>query len=168
MSDPRVRPARQGDGPGCADLWIDVGRYYNALDPQAFQVPVLEGLAESFEQDIANASSDELHLVAEVEGSVVGLLVAGLQRPGPHPEHQLVRDLSRLRLFVQILAVAGPHRRRGVGTALMTVAQTWAHERGVATIALDTYLGSPTSVPFYESRMGYARRAVIFRKELGI
>jgi GNAT superfamily N-acetyltransferase len=166
MTDVLVRRARQGDGRGCAELWIDVGRYYNALDPRAFQVPSSEGLAESFEQNIANASSDELHLVAEVEGTVVGLLVAGLQRPGLRPEHELVRDLSRLRLFVQILAVAGSHRRTGVGTALMTAAETWAHQHGVAIVSLDTYLRSPTSVPFYENRMGYARRAVIFSKEL--
>lgn len=48
----------------------------------------------------------------------------------------------------------------------MTAAEAWAGERGVAVVSLDTYLRSPTSVPFYESGMGYARRAVIFRKEL--
>jgi len=48
----------------------------------------------------------------------------------------------------------------------MVAAETWAREQGVAFVSLDTYVHSPTSMPFYENRMGYARRAVIFRKEL--
>jgi len=164
-TDPRIRLARPGDGEACAEVWMDVGRYYHALDSRAFQVPSGDGLAESFEQDIANADPDQLRLVAEVDG-IVGLLVAGLQRPGSRPDRELVRDLSHVRLFVHALAVSAPYRRTGVGTALMAAAETWAHEHGAAIVSLDTYIHSPTSVPFYESRMGYARRGVIFRKEL--
>jgi GNAT superfamily N-acetyltransferase len=165
MTDARIRPARPGDGEGCAEVWTDVGRYYNALDSRAFQVPNSEGLAESFEQDIANADADQLRLVAEDQG-IVGLLIAGLVRPVKRPEHELVRDLSRLRLLVHALAVSAPYRRTGVGTALMAAAETWGREHGAVIVSLDTYVHSPTSVPFYEGRMGYARRAVIFRKEL--
>ncbi|MFI5896402.1 GNAT family N-acetyltransferase [Actinoplanes sp. NPDC051513] len=167
MTDPRIRAARPGDGPGCAEIWMDVGRHYSDLDPVAFQVPDAAGLADSFEQDTADADADQLRLIAEVDGAVGGLLVAVLHRPGPRPEHELVRDLSRPRLFVQILAVAERHRRTGVGTALMTAAESWARERGAVTVMLNTYLRSPTSVPFYERRMGYGRRAVVFRKDLG-
>ena len=164
MTDVQIRPARPGDGQGCAEVWMDVGRYYNTLDAQAFQVPSADGLGESFEEDIANADPDQLRLVAEAEG-IVGLLVAALRRPERRPDHELVRDLSRLRLFVHALAVSAPYRRTGVGTALMVATETWARERGVAIVSLDTYVHSPTSVPFYERRMGYARRAIIFRKD---
>jgi GNAT superfamily N-acetyltransferase len=165
MTDARIRRARSGDGEGCADVWMDVGRYYKALDSQIYQVPSSEGLAESFERRIANADPDQLRLVAEDE-VIVGLLVAGLYRPDPRPDHELVRDLSRLRLFVQVLAVSAPYRRTGVGTALMVAAEMWARRRGAVVVSLDTYVRNPTAVPFYESRMGYARRAIIFRKEL--
>jgi hypothetical protein len=47
--------------------------------PAGFQVPRYEELAESFEQDIAQAGFDDLHLVAEADGVVVGLLVAELR-----------------------------------------------------------------------------------------
>jgi GNAT superfamily N-acetyltransferase len=165
MTDARIRPARPGDGEGCAGVWMDVGRYYNTLDPRVYRVPSSEGLAETFEQHIAKTDPDLLRLVAEDEG-VVGLLTAELRRPDGRPDHELVRDLSRLRLFVQVLAVSTPHRRTGVGTALMIAAETWAREHGAVIVSLDTYAHNPTSVPFYESRMGYARRAIIFRKEL--
>lgn len=167
MTDPHIRPARPGDGAGCAEVWIDTGRYYHALEPGTFQIPSRDGLADSFERDIADVASGRLYLVAEVGATVAGLLIATLHEPGPHPEHALTRDRTRPRLFVDLLAVAGPHRRSGVGTALMTAAETWAADHGATTISLDTYLHSPLSVPFYENRMHYARRAVAFRKELG-
>jgi len=166
MTQARVRPAATGDGPGCAEVWIDVGRYYTTLDPRIFQIPSSDGLADAFERDLADAVPGQLYLVAEVDGAVAGFLLAVLHEPGEHPERQLLRDLSQRRLFVQILAVAGPHRRAGVGTALMTAAEAWARDHNAAMVSLDTYLHSPTSVPFYENRMGYTRRAIIFRKEL--
>jgi GNAT superfamily N-acetyltransferase len=144
---------------------MDAGRYYVSLDSRVYQLPSSEGLAESFEQDIASASADQLRLVAEDEG-IVGLLVADLRQPVRRPDLELVRDLSHLRLFVQLLAVSAPYRRTGVGTALMLAAEAWARQHGALIVSLDTYAENPTSVPFYESRMGYARRAVIFRKEL--
>jgi hypothetical protein len=86
MTDARIRPARPGDGDGCADVWMDVGRYYNALDPQIYQVPSSEGLAESFERRVANAEPDQLRLVAE-DQVIVDLLVAsaalGVYNDGP-------------------------------------------------------------------------------------
>lgn len=117
MTEPRIRPAGPGDGPGCAEIWVDIGRYYYELDPRAFQNPDPAGLAESFERDIADHDPGRLYLVAEVDELVAGFLVAVLQQPGPHPEHELIRDLSRPRVFVQILAVATPQpaTRRGHG-----------------------------------------------------
>jgi len=44
--------------------------------------------------------------------------------------------------------------------------EQWGRANGATLIALDTYIGSPLSVPFYEERMGYRRQAVIFRKAL--
>lgn len=166
MAEPHIRPAGPGDGQGCAGIWVDAGRYYQALDPLSFQVPDTDGLAESFERDLAEHDPARLRLIAEVGDAVAGFLVAALHEPGPHPEHELIRDLSRPRVFVEILAVAAAHRRSGVGSALMTAAETWARARGAATVSLNTYLHSPTSVPFYEDRMSYTRRAIVFRKGL--
>lgn len=40
----------------------------------------------------------------------------------------------------------------------------WAAEARVAR--LDAYAHSPISIPFYEDRMGYKRRSVLFQKQL--
>lgn len=48
----------------------------------------------------------------------------------------------------------------------MEEAEEWGRERGAVIALLDTYVGSEVSVPFYEQRMGYARRALRFKKRL--
>ena len=48
----------------------------------------------------------------------------------------------------------------------MGAVERWARERGAVCAMLDTYAASPLSVPFYEQRMGYQRRAIIFQKRL--
>jgi hypothetical protein len=54
----QIRPGRPGDGQGMARVWLDAGAYYAGLDPAHFQLPSSEGLAESFDGDLAAKSTD--------------------------------------------------------------------------------------------------------------
>lgn len=132
-----IRNQQPGDGDELARVWESAGRYYAELAPELFQVPVSEGPA--FERAIV--PQDAVHLVAEADGVVAGWLTARLERPVPAPERQLVR-------------------------ALLSAAETWGRERGADLVQLDTYADGPVAVPFYEQRMGYRRRAIIFEKRL--
>jgi GNAT superfamily N-acetyltransferase len=163
----RIRDVRPGDGEGCAGVWLDAGRYYAALVPEVIQVPDADGLAEWLEEAIGE-ERDGLWQVAEEPGAgVVGMVEATVVPPVPDARRQLQRDLGRTRLVVNLLAVAEGYRRRGVGTALMEAAEQWGRSRGAHVVVTDTNLSSPLSVPFYESRMGFERQAVILRKVLG-
>lgn len=99
-------------------------------------------------------------------GQVAGFIEAALARPVADAEWQLQRDASRVRLVINALAVVEEFRRKGVGTALMEAAEAWGKQKGAVVAVTDTNLSSPLSVPFYESRMGYRRQAVILRKPL--
>ena len=48
----------------------------------------------------------------------------------------------------------------------MAPASAWGRDRQARIVRLDTYAHSPVSVPFYEERMGYQRRAIVFQKHL--
>ena len=123
----QTRPPRPGDGEGMARVWLSAGAYYASLDPALFQVPSTDGLAESFEADIAeiadkgatSESSDTLRLVAEQEGQVAGWLTARLAQPAASAAHQLVRELGWIRLMVDALVVDQAQWRHGTGTALL-------------------------------------------------
>jgi len=167
MDEVRLRPARGGDGAGVARCWVDAGEYYADLDPDAFQKPASDGLAEWFEQLLREPrSDDELWLVADAGGQAVGFVTARLQRPDGDAARQLVRDMGRIRVAVDALMVDARYRRRGIGTLLLRSVEEWARRNGATLVFLDTYVASPISVPFYERRMGYARRSVRFQKRL--
>jgi GNAT superfamily N-acetyltransferase len=167
MDEIVLRPAQPGDGNDLARGWIDTGKYYAALDPQAYQVPEPDGLAAWFETLLRKPKSEErIWLVAEVDGRVVGNVEARLERPVDSAPRQLLRHLDQRRVVVDALGVEEPYRRRGVATRLMQAVEVWAQERGATLLSLETDLASPLSMPFYERRMAYHKRAVIFQKHL--
>jgi GNAT superfamily N-acetyltransferase len=162
-----VRPARPGDGAGLAQSWLDAGSYYAALAPELFQLPASQGLVEWVEERLARPRPpDTIWLVAEVDGQAVGDIHAHLQRSMQDAGRQLVWEVGQLRIFINALVVQAAYRRRGVGTRLLEAVEAWGRANGATLISLDTFIESPLSVPFYEQRMGYQRRAIIFQKRL--
>ena len=165
----QIRPPCPGDGEGMARVWLSAGAYYAGLDPAHFQLPSAEGLAESFEADIAATSEggDKLRLVAERDGLVSGWLTAHLEYPAANAAYQLVRELGWIRLIMDALMVDQALWRQGTGTALLTAAESWGRDRGASVASLDTYVHSPVSVLFYERHMAYQRRSIAFAREFG-
>lgn len=163
----RIRPPRKDDAEALAEIHLENCRFYSELDPDAFQVPREEGLVEWFASFLEEASGeDELTLVAEVEGEVVGMLEGRIERPAESADRQLARELAEKRLFVSFVGVLRQQWRSGVGSELMGAAEEWGRRRGATVAALDTYIGSPVSVPFYEQRLGYRRHSINLRKRL--
>jgi len=167
VNDLSIRSPRAGDGEGFARAWLDAGDYYVGLDSDAFQMPNAVGLAEWMEEGALKAGSPDVRFfVADVSGAAIGFLVGVVQRPIPNAERQFVREVGQVRLIVDVLVVQRAYWRHGVGTRLMHLAEEWGRERGAESVLLDTYVGSDVSVPFYEQRMGYGRRALRFKKRL--
>jgi GNAT superfamily N-acetyltransferase len=162
-----VRPARPSDATDLARNWIDGARHYAELDADAFRVPAPDGLVAWFEELLQRPrSEDAVWLVAELDGRVVWDVAARLEHPTEDAERQLLRDLGRVRLYVDALGVEEATRRRGVGTRLMHAVEEWGRDRGAVRSVLTTYHASPLSVPFYEQGMGYERRSIVFEKRL--
>lgn len=163
----RIRQARPGDGDDMARGWVDAGKLYASFDPEAFQVPAATGLGAWFEEFLTAPHSEaEVTFVAEIEGRVVGFVEASFQPPFETASRQILRELVHPRLVVGALVVEEAFRHQGVGTLLMDAAETWGRDNGAVTASVETYFASPISMPFYESRMGYGRRSVGFRKPL--
>jgi GNAT superfamily N-acetyltransferase len=166
MDEPVIRPVHPGDGQDLARGWIDTGSYYAELDPDAFQIPAADGLAQWFEGLLQQPRSQQtLWLVAEVDGRVVGNVEAHLERPIDSAARQLLRDVGQTRVVVDALSVETAYRRQGVGSRLMHAVEAWARANDAVLISLDTYIGSALSLPFYE-HLGYQKRSVIFQKRL--
>jgi GNAT superfamily N-acetyltransferase len=81
-------------------------------------------------------------------------------------DRQMLPYLGRTQLFIDSLGTAKTQWRRGVGTALVGAAEEWGRDKGARVAILDTYIHSPVSVPFWQERMHYSPRAIIFQKSL--
>jgi GNAT superfamily N-acetyltransferase len=162
-----IRVPRAGDGDGLARSWIDAGSYYAQLDPDLFQVPAVDGLAAALETWVLNTTAEvTLVRVAEHNRAVVGFIHATIQPPLPTAAHQFVRDVALTRVMIDALIVQQAYWRHGIGTQLLMAAEAWGRSQKAVIALLDTYSESPISIPFYEQRMGYRRRAVHLRKSL--
>jgi len=145
---------------------LENGSYYARIAPTDFRIPDEEGLVEDSEPG-ADANTDTaLTLVAEVDGRFASYLEAQLLPPLESARYQSQPDLAHPRLFINALGTLQEYWRRGVATQLVEAAEAWGRERGALVSICDTYVGSPVSIPFWEERMGYERRAVILRKPL--
>jgi GNAT superfamily N-acetyltransferase len=168
VADIVVREFVAGDGTGIAQISRDNGVYYAGLDPELFRRPDDDGLVELIENDSDwRVAPENLALVAEVDGIVAGYLEASVQEPLETARWQTQRDLGVRRLFINFVGTADAFKRRGVATALVEAAEAWGVSQGATVALCDTWIDSPVSVPFWESRMGYARRGIILRKALG-
>ena len=165
MGEITVREARPGDAAGIARCHVDSARYYIELAPELFRMPAEEGLVE-FVEPKGSLPDDHLEIVAEIDGEIAGHLEARLEHPLESARFQIVSEVGETRLFINALATAEPFKRKGVATGLVEAAEEWGRERGATSAFLDTWVESPSSVPFWEERMGYDRRSIIFRKPL--
>jgi ribosomal protein S18 acetylase RimI-like enzyme len=162
-----VRDARADDAPGIAQIGLENGAYHARIAPELYQVPEEEGLAEFIAGDEEWRSlPTSLALVADSDGEIAGYLEASIQEPMDSARWQGQRDLGKTRLFISYVGTADKYKRQGVATELVQVAEEWARALGAEVAVCDTWIDSPLSVPFWEERMGYAKRAIIFRKPL--
>jgi ribosomal protein S18 acetylase RimI-like enzyme len=162
-----IRDAKAEDAYGITRIGLENGAYHSRLAPELFRLPDEDGLVEFIAADEEwRTAPTSLALVADADGEIAGYLEASLQAPLESARWQGQRDLGKTRLFINYVGTADRYKRQGVATRLVEAAEDWgrAHEAEVAVC--DTWIDSPLSVPFWEERMGYERRSIIFRKPL--
>jgi GNAT superfamily N-acetyltransferase len=163
-----IREARAGDGAALARIWLENARYYVSLFPDDFCLPDDEGeIAAAIDESLEHGRAESsVLLVAEVDGEVAASCSAHIEEPSPNASRQMLPELGERRAWVDSLGTGDAFQRRGVATALVHAVEEWARSRGATSIEAETYLASPVSIPFWESRMGYRRRSVKLTKRL--
>lgn len=127
-----IRPFQEADEAQVVALWRDCGLTRPWNDPH---------------KDIARklAVQRELFLVAEEGGQVIGSVMAGYEGH---------------RGWVNYLAVAAHHRRRGLGARLMQEVEQRLHALGCPKINLMVRSTNAEVVAFYRA-LGYAQDEVV-------
>jgi GNAT superfamily N-acetyltransferase len=164
-----IRPAGVADAAQLVELWVEFGSYYDAIDPVQFQIPQRDGLLEWMERDLQRERpADELWLVADRGGMLVGYVRAQILRPNDaDASRHILRTVGVTTVKTDSLMVTDSERRLGVATVLMESVEIWGQEREASEAFVISYAKSPTSVPFYEARMGYQTQTTGYWKALG-
>jgi len=97
---------------------------------------------------VASRHPDAALLVAEVDGEIVGRLSVMRDR---NPSSSHVADIG--------LMVAASKRRRGVGSALMAAADSWANGAGIGKLELHVFPHNLPAIALYE-KLGYRREGL--------
>lgn len=129
---PEIRPFERTDEAQVVALWQECGLWRSWNDPHL---------------DIARkqAAGDGLFLVAEIDGAVVGTLMAG------YDGH---------RGSMNYVGVLPGHRKLGIGRALVSKAEQLLVERGCPKINLQVRTDNLDAVEFYR-RLGYETYEVV-------
>jgi GNAT superfamily N-acetyltransferase len=146
-----IRGARPADVPALAEIYLSLARHHAALDPAAYRVPERAAVHARFAAELEAAEEEDLHLVAEVDGVVVGQLdaIGGRRRsPGSMRVPRASASIG--------IAVLDGWRGQGIGTALMRAAEDWARLRGLDVLDLDVATPNDDGRRLYE-RLGYVR-----------
>jgi RimJ/RimL family protein N-acetyltransferase len=138
-----VRRAVPGDAGALVELARSVG-----AEPEGWLITNGDWRTPSEERRYLRAVRRHSHaavFVAETPDGIVGRI--SLARD-THPASEHVADLG--------LMVAAPHRRRGIGRALMDAAEAWAREVGVRKLELHVFPYNEAAIALYEG-LGYER-----------
>jgi GNAT superfamily N-acetyltransferase len=146
-----VREALPADSAALELVHADVAQYYGQGAPYQ-------------PAETAAADDSSLRLVAEVDGEIVGVLVAKLSTG--EDGDRASEPPAEKRLRISYLATAAGRRRTGVGTRLVQTAEEWGRQAGATVAETTAFQGSALSLPFWEDRMGYEELATSLQKRL--
>jgi GNAT superfamily N-acetyltransferase len=155
-----IRPTRPEDIASVAAIYLSQARHHTALDPVEYRVPDRDAVLARFTAELEAAEEEDLHIVAVVDGVVVGQLdaIGGRRRsPGSMRVQRASASIG--------IAVLDGWRGRGIGTALMAAAEDWARGRGLEVLELDVATPNHGGRRLYE-RLGYVRVAESMVKSL--
>ena len=139
------RPARPTDAKALASLFADVRREGRWLVTPASAV---SQPSEAFFISEMIRDSSSLALVAEADGDVVGNVLISVER-------SVVSD----HVGTLSICVADGWREVGIGSALVEAAKEWAHQRGLAKVALGVFPDNARAIAVYE-HAGFVREGV--------
>ena len=146
MSPYTIRRAVPGDAVGLVALAREVGG-----EPEGWLISTNEWRGVGDERRYLRATRRSSHAAVFVAESVDGLVGRLSVARDPHPASFHVADLG--------LMVAASHRRRGVGTALMRGAETWARRVSVTKLELHVFPHNDAAIALYE-KLGYEREGL--------
>jgi ribosomal protein S18 acetylase RimI-like enzyme len=155
---PTIRPfSEETDREAAVELFLQLNRHEFAITGDR---RTDRGGAEFCVEDMILAvGQGAVALVAETEGSVVGLLVWAART-----DEAYMAEAARRHGSVQDIVIAEAHRGKGIGRALLAEAERLTREGGMTRLRLTVLAGNDAAVTAYE-RSGFCDYARVMVKD---
>ncbi len=141
-----IRRAKEEDFLEITVLYRESFQLHHKAHPKIYKAtpkyPLYRGTFINMLED-----KNELMLVAENAGQVVGFINASIEKDDSNYMHQAYRRVS-----VDDLCVSQNERRHGIGKKLMHSAEKWAAEKGIDELTMIVYNFNKIAMLFYESQ----------------
>ena len=148
----QIRPAVPEDADGIARAFLESAEYHAGLDPERYSAPAVETIAARYREGLehpSQAGRENLTLVAELSGEIVGFLDARLEQ-SPDMMHR-----EMIYCHIAEIAVRRGHRNQGIGGRLLQAAEDWGRGLGAEFASLEYHAANTRASLFYQERMGY-------------
>jgi ribosomal protein S18 acetylase RimI-like enzyme len=156
---PTIRPFSQAtDRPAAVELFLQLNRHEFAITGDR---RTDRGGAEFCVEDMIEAvGQGAVALVAEIAGSVVGLLVWASRT-----DEAYLTEIARRYGSVQDIVIAEAQRGKGIGQVLLAEAERLTREAGMTRLKLTVLSGNDVAVDAY-GRFGFRDYARVMVKDL--
>ena len=151
----RVRPVTEDDLAALVELAGELREQLLPTDgaPRSRSASKEASLEQRYRDAIA---APDKHLVVAVQGPAGEEQVLGMALLSVAPANALL-DIPAVHMTHSV--VAGRHRKRGAGKALVAAAAAFAEERGIEQLVVSVHPGSRDAARFF-ARLGFAPLAV--------
>jgi GNAT superfamily N-acetyltransferase len=160
MGEITIREAAAIDRPALEDCMAELQAFErsiesNRVEPEAIRGKYIDHLLTEC------GKSDGSILVAEQTGRVVGFVCVLCRVKSPE-----IVEQEREYAYVTDLVVLEPHRKAGIGAALMRAAETRAGSCGATRIRVGVLAANTGAHRLYH-QLGYSDREVVLEKRIG-
>lgn len=153
----KISPATAADLAAIGALYQELNARMAALQPDNFR-PARQN-EDFILAMLAGEDSDFLAARSET-GDVIGLALVQAKLTPAHPSF-----IPRAYTYLMDLVVAEPHRKQGVGRALLRAVESWARDRGSEFVELGVLSENRDALRVYE-QFGFVERRKVMELEL--
>lgn len=155
----RIRAYRQSDRAALEQCLIALQEFERSIEPRRAEG---EAIAARYVDEMLASCEHECGrvLVAEVDGAVVGYVTVNAKVRADDLE-----EIDYEYAYIKDIFVLEAHRGRGLGRALLTEAETFAHTQGAEWLRIGVLAWNASALGLYK-QMGFDPHEVLLEKSL--